>query len=67
MEVTAVRLYAEHPRLDVARVRDQDQGPGEPRVNYNYDVTAEIGKEEYYIVQDYGISADEGGGYYGSW
>ena len=35
----------------------------ELRVNSNYDVTAEIGKEEDYIVQDYGISADEGGGY----
>ena len=40
---------------------------GELCVNYNYDVTAEIGKEEDYIVQDYGISADEDGGYYDSW
>ena len=40
---------------------------GELCVNYNYDVTAEIGKEEDYIVQDYGISVDEDGGYYGSW
>ena len=39
----------------------------ELRVNSNYDVTAEIGKEEDYIVQDYGISADEDGGYYDSW
>ena len=40
---------------------------GELRVNSNYDVTAEIGKEEDYIVQDYGISADEDGDYYDSW
>ena len=36
-------------------------------VNYNYDVTAEIRKEEDDMVQDYGISADEDGGYYDSW
>ena len=34
---------------------------GELRVNSNYDVTAEIGKEEDYIVQNYDISADEDG------
>ena len=39
----------------------------ELRVNSNYDVAAEIGKEENDIVQDYSISADEGGGYYSSW
>ena len=39
----------------------------ELRVNSNYDLTAEIGKEEDYIVRDYGISADEDGGYHDSW
>ena len=37
------------------------------RVNSNYDVTAEIGKEEDYIVQSYDISADVDRVYYGSW
>ena len=40
---------------------------GEPRVNSNYDVTAEIEKQEDYIVQSYDISADEDEGYYDSW
>ena len=40
---------------------------GELCVNYNYDVTAEIGKEEDYIVQSYDISADVDGSYHDSW
>ena len=32
-------------------------------LNFGY----EIGKEEDYIVRDYGISADEDGGYHDSW
>ena len=40
---------------------------GEPPVNSNYDVTAEIGKEEDYIVQSYDISADLDRVYHGSW
>ena len=39
----------------------------ELRINSNYDVTAEIGKEEDYIVQSYDISADVDRVYYGSW
>ena len=40
---------------------------GELCVNYNYDVTAVIGKEEDYIVQSYDISADVDGSYHDSW
>ena len=39
----------------------------ELRVNSNYDVTAEIGKEEDYIVQSYDISADVDGSDHDSW